>query len=99
MVEMHLRLLRDECDRKTGIWDTVDEELTRLEKQIKIFCRAEIKSMKRTNRQQNNNNKEQNSKVHRHSENTRKIRDNISNIAYLTNIASKQGRKKQDTGR
>ena len=43
MVEMHLRLLRDECDRKTGIWDTVDEELTRLEKQV----REEIIFLKR----------------------------------------------------
>ena len=34
MVEMHLRLLRDECNRKAGIWDAIDEELTRLEKEV-----------------------------------------------------------------
>ena len=49
MVEMHLRLLRDECNRKAGIWDAVNEELTRLEKQVreKIANLEKIKNLRK----------------------------------------------------
>lgn len=49
MVEMHLRLLRDECNRKADIWDAIDEELTRLEKQVneEIANLEKIKNLKK----------------------------------------------------